>query len=160
MSLPSCTGSRGRFFRVVVMPLVWGAPGHTATVDRPGINSGDFKLTHYPSTVELDPLFILLQVSVSASKAAACRDILTGCSRELGFIPVWVDAPDTLRRHPALARFSIKPKIVAGRAWTGEQLVSLEAFGCQRLHGCTFRKPLPPDEFLALLEEGRANATV
>ena len=122
MSLPSCTGSRGRFLRVVVMPLVWGAPGHTATVDRPGINSGDFKLTHYPSTVELDPLFILLQVSVSvillqvsvsASKAAACRDILTGCSRELGFIPVWVDAPDTLRRHPALARFSLKLKVVA-----------------------------------------------
>ena len=50
---------------------------------------------------------------------------------------------------------SLKLKVVAEGVETREQLASLRAFGCQEMQGYIFSKPLPPDELLALLEEGR-----
>ncbi len=50
---------------------------------------------------------------------------------------------------------SLKLKVVAEGVETREQLASLKAFGCHELQGYIFSKPLPPDELLALLEEGR-----
>jgi EAL domain-containing protein (putative c-di-GMP-specific phosphodiesterase class I) len=44
---------------------------------------------------------------------------------------------------------------VAEGVETREQLEQLKAFGCQELQGYVFSKPLPPDELLALLEQGR-----
>ena len=50
---------------------------------------------------------------------------------------------------------SLKLKVVAEGVETREQLERLKAFGCQELQGYIFSKPLPPDELLALLEQGR-----
>jgi diguanylate cyclase (GGDEF)-like protein/PAS domain S-box-containing protein len=50
---------------------------------------------------------------------------------------------------------SLRLKVVAEGVETREQLDRLKAFGCQELQGYVFSKPLPPDELLALLEEGR-----
>ena len=49
----------------------------------------------------------------------------------------------------------LKLKIVAEGVETREQLEQLPAFGCQELQGYIFSKPLPPDELLSLLEQGR-----
>ena len=50
---------------------------------------------------------------------------------------------------------SLRLKVVAEGVETREQLERLKAFGCQELQGYIFSKPLPPDELLALLEQGR-----
>jgi diguanylate cyclase (GGDEF)-like protein/PAS domain S-box-containing protein len=50
---------------------------------------------------------------------------------------------------------SLKLKVVAEGVETKEQLAILKGFGCHELQGFIFSRPLPPDELLALLEEGR-----
>ncbi|MGD9508384.1 MAG: EAL domain-containing protein [Geminicoccaceae bacterium] len=50
---------------------------------------------------------------------------------------------------------SLRLKVVAEGVETSAQLTQLRRFGCQELQGYIFSKPLPPDELLALLEEGR-----
>lgn len=49
----------------------------------------------------------------------------------------------------------LKLKVVAEGVETREQLDLLRAFGCHELQGYLFSRPLPPEELLALLEEGR-----
>jgi diguanylate cyclase (GGDEF)-like protein/PAS domain S-box-containing protein len=49
----------------------------------------------------------------------------------------------------------LKLEVVAEGVETREQLLILKGFGCHELQGFVFSRPLPPDEFLALLEEGR-----
>jgi EAL domain-containing protein (putative c-di-GMP-specific phosphodiesterase class I) len=50
---------------------------------------------------------------------------------------------------------SLRLKVVAEGVETNAQLGQLRRFGCQELQGYIFSKPLPPDELLALLQEGR-----
>ena len=50
---------------------------------------------------------------------------------------------------------SLRLKVVAEGVETTAQLGQLRRFGCQELQGYIFSKPLPPEELLALLEEGR-----
>ena len=50
---------------------------------------------------------------------------------------------------------SLRLKVVAEGVETRAQLEQLRHFGCQELQGYIFSKPLPPDDLLALLEEGR-----
>jgi EAL domain-containing protein (putative c-di-GMP-specific phosphodiesterase class I) len=50
---------------------------------------------------------------------------------------------------------SLKLKVVAEGVETREQLALLRACGCQELQGYVFSRPLPPEELLALLEQGR-----
>jgi len=49
---------------------------------------------------------------------------------------------------------SLKLKVVAEGVETREQLEQLRASGCQELQGFIFSKALPPEELLALLEQG------
>jgi EAL domain-containing protein (putative c-di-GMP-specific phosphodiesterase class I) len=49
----------------------------------------------------------------------------------------------------------LKLKVVAEGVETREQLELLRGFGCQELQGYLFSRPLPPEELLALLEQGR-----
>ena len=50
---------------------------------------------------------------------------------------------------------SLKLKVVAEGVETREQLDLLRACGCQEMQGYLFSRPLPPEELLALLEQGR-----
>ena len=50
---------------------------------------------------------------------------------------------------------SLKLKVVAEGVETREQLDLLRACGCQELQGYVFSRPLPPEELLALLEQGK-----
>ena len=50
---------------------------------------------------------------------------------------------------------SLKLKVVAEGVETREQLELLRGFGCHELQGYIFSRPLPPEELLLLLEEGR-----
>ena len=50
---------------------------------------------------------------------------------------------------------SLKLKVVAEGVETREQLDILRRCGCQELQGFVFSRPLPPDDVLALLEQGR-----
>ena len=49
---------------------------------------------------------------------------------------------------------SLKLKVVAEGVETKEQFEQLRASGCQELQGYIFSKALPPEELLALLEQG------
>ncbi len=50
---------------------------------------------------------------------------------------------------------SLKLKVVAEGVETREQQDLLRACGCQEMQGYLFSRPLPPEELLALLEQGR-----
>ncbi|MFO1050470.1 MAG: EAL domain-containing protein [Geminicoccaceae bacterium] len=50
---------------------------------------------------------------------------------------------------------SLELQVVAEGVETRAQLEQLHGFGCRELQGYIFSKPLPPEELLALLDEGR-----